>query len=137
MFRKRVIYLCCSILSMVVFTACAQQHSNIEVVPPKLLKSSSNSMATFGAGCFWCVEAQFAMLKGVDTVVSGYSGGSVANPSYEQVSTGRTGHAEVVHVQFDSTLITFDELLEAFFLFHDPTQVDRQGHDVGPQYRSI
>ena len=92
--------------------------------------------ATFAGGCFWCTEAQFQQLEGVDTVISGYTGGTVANPSYKQVTTGRTGHAEAVNVVYHSDQITYDELLEAFFVAHDPTQLNRQGNDIGPQYRS-
>lgn len=92
--------------------------------------------ATFGTGCFWCTEAVFQELKGVLKVTSGYSGGHVANPTYEQVTGKKTGHAEVVQVVFDPSVITFDELLEVFWQVHDPTTPDRQGADVGPQYRS-
>jgi peptide-methionine (S)-S-oxide reductase len=92
--------------------------------------------ATFAAGCFWCVEAQFLELAGVQAVVSGYSGGTTKNPTYQDVLTGRTGHAEAVNIIFNSDSISFDELLEAFFVAHDPTQLNRQGNDVGTQYRS-
>jgi len=95
------------------------------------------NIATFGTGCFWCTEAVFQQLKGVVSVVSGYSGGQVENPSYEQVSTGRTGHAEVCHIEFNPEQISFEALLEVFFNIHDPTTLNRQGNDVGPQYRSI
>ena len=91
---------------------------------------------TFGSGCFWCTEAVFQQLKGVETVVSGYSGGHVENPSYEQVTTGRTGHAEVCQIQFDPGQISFEDILEVFFSTHDPTTLNRQGNDVGTQYRS-
>lgn len=92
---------------------------------------------TLGSGCFWCTEAVFQQLKGVETVVSGYSGGHVENPSYELVTTGRTGHAEVCQIQFDPEQISFEELLEVFFNTHDPTTLNRQGNDVGTQYRSV
>lgn len=92
--------------------------------------------ATFGGGCFWCTEAVFLKLKGVQSVVSGYSGGSVKNPSYEEVCTGTTGHAEAIQVTFDPALIKYDELLEVFWKTHDPTTLNRQGNDVGTQYRS-
>lgn len=94
------------------------------------------STATFGAGCFWCVEAIFQELKGVQAVASGYSGGSVKNPSYREVCNGTTGHAEVIQVRFDPSVITFEELVEVFFATHDPTTLNRQGADVGTQYRS-
>ncbi len=94
-------------------------------------------IATFGTGCFWCTEAVFQQLKGVTSVVSGYSGGHVENPSYEQVTTGRTGHAEVCQIEFNPDIISFESLLEVFFNTHDPTTLNRQGNDIGPQYRSV
>ena len=94
-------------------------------------------VATLGGGCFWCLEAVYDELKGVEEVVSGYAGGRVANPTYEQVCSGRTGHAEVVQLTFDPRVISFEELLEVFFTIHDPTTPNRQGHDIGTQYRSI
>jgi peptide-methionine (S)-S-oxide reductase len=93
--------------------------------------------ATFGAGCFWGVEWVYRQVPGVLEAVSGYAGGHVANPSYREVCTDRTGHAEVVQVTFDDEVVTFDQLLEVFWAMHDPTQVGRQGPDVGSQYRSI
>jgi len=93
-------------------------------------------LATFGSGCFWCTEAVFQQLKGVQKVVSGYSGGSVKNPTYEQVCGGRTGHAEVIQVTYDPAIISYPELLEVFWRSHDPTTPNRQGNDTGPQYRS-
>nr|WP_229802462.1 peptide-methionine (S)-S-oxide reductase MsrA [Echinicola pacifica] len=95
-----------------------------------------NETATFAAGCFWCVEAQFLQLEGVSKVVSGYIGGHVKNPTYKQVSAGNTGHAEAIDITFDPSVISYEELLEAFFVAHDPTQLNRQGNDVGTQYRS-
>jgi len=93
--------------------------------------------ATLGGGCFWCLEPAYAELEGVVGVVAGYAGGSLENPTYEQVLTGRTGHAEVVQVTFGPGVITYREILDVFFSIHDPTTVDRQGADIGPQYRSI
>ncbi len=93
--------------------------------------------ATLGGGCFWCLEPIYDALRGVVDVVSGYSGGHVPHPTYEQVCTGRTGHAEVVQITFDPAVITYRELLEVFFTIHDPTTLNRQGADVGPQYRSV
>lgn len=98
---------------------------------------STTQLATFGSGCFWCTEAMFKDLKGVITVTSGYAGGTMANPTYEQVCSGSTGHAEVVQVEFDPTVIGYDQLVELFFLTHDPTTMNRQGNDVGEQYRSV
>src|ERR1700760_3863346 len=92
--------------------------------------------ATFATGCFWCTESKFKELRGVKTVTSGFSGGTVPHPTYEQVCTGKTGHAEACNIVFDPSIITYDELLEAFFVAHDPTQLNRQGNDVGTQYRS-
>jgi peptide-methionine (S)-S-oxide reductase len=93
--------------------------------------------ATLGGGCFWCLEAVFERLEGVEKVVSGYSGGQVPDPSYELVCSGLSGHAEVVQVTFDPSVLTYRELLEIFFTFHDPTTLNRQGNDVGTQYRSV
>lgn len=96
-----------------------------------------NQVITLGGGCFWCLEAVFEELKGVERVESGYSGGSISNPTYQQVCTGMTGHAEVVQVAFDPALISFRQILEVFFSIHDPTTLNRQGADVGTQYRSV
>ena len=97
----------------------------------------SEEIATLGGGCFWCLEAVFELLEGVERVESGYAGGSVPSPSYEQVCAGITGHAEVVQVTFDPGVITYREILEVFFATHDPTTLNRQGPDVGTQYRSV
>src|SRR2546422_10303711 len=91
---------------------------------------------TLAGGCFWCLEAVFQQLKGVSKVTSGYAGGTVSNPTYEAVCTGRTGHAEVVQIEFDPAVVSYRELLEVFFTIHDPTTLNRQGGDVGTQYRS-
>lgn len=94
-------------------------------------------LATFGSGCFWCSEAIFLDLRGVVRVTSGYAGGQTANPTYEEVCSGRTGHAEVVQIEFDPADITYEQLLEVFFFTHNPTTLNRQGNDVGTQYRSV
>lgn len=94
-------------------------------------------IATFGNGCFWCTEAVFQQLKGVDKVESGYAGGHVDNPTYKQVCSATTGHAEVIQITYNPDVISFDELLQVFWETHDPTTPNRQGNDVGPQYRSI
>lgn len=94
-------------------------------------------LATLGGGCFWCIEPVFDELEGVEDVVSGYSGGDRRNPTYEQVCSGATGHAEVVQIRFDPARISYRELLQVFFTVHDPTQLNRQGNDVGTQYRSV
>ncbi len=96
----------------------------------------SSEVATLAGGCFWCLEAVYDDLKGVEDVVSGYAGGHVSDPSYEQVCTGSTGHAEVVQITFDPDVVTFRDLLDVFFTIHDPTTLNRQGADVGTQYRS-
>jgi peptide-methionine (S)-S-oxide reductase len=115
-------------------------------LPDHLLAGDSNWLladtpgvktATFGAGCFWCVEAVFLDLAGVSKVVSGYSGGTVRNPTYREVCEGNTGHAEVVQVYYHPAEISYEELLEVFWSTHDPTTLNRQGNDVGPQYRSV
>lgn len=98
---------------------------------------SARETATLGGGCFWCLEAAFEQVQGVERVVSGYAGGFVERPTYEQVCGGTTGHAEVVQVTFDPAVVSFRELLQVFFTIHDPTTKDRQGADVGTQYRSI
>ena len=120
------------ILSVVpVSTAKATAAAKPPVAPPKL------ETITLGGGCFWCTEAVFEELKGVEKIESGYSGGTVASPSYEQVSTGRTGHAEVSELTFDPKVISLKDLLGIFFTVHDPTTLNRQGFDVGTQYRSV
>jgi peptide-methionine (S)-S-oxide reductase len=103
----------------------------------QLTSSGQKETATFGNGCFWCTEAIFKSLKGVETVESGYSGGKVNNPTYREVCTGETGHAEVIQITFDPAVISFRELLEVFWETHDPTTLNRQGADVGTQYRSV
>ena len=96
----------------------------------------SKEVATLGGGCFWCVEAVYNQLKGVESAISGYMGGHVQNPTYQQVCAKTTGHAEVVNVTFDNEVISFQDVLDIFFTVHDPTTLNRQGNDVGPQYRS-
>ena len=97
----------------------------------------STESATLGGGCFWCLEAVYDQLRGVQDVVSGYAGGHVENPTYEQVSSGQTGHAEVVQITFDPDVISYGEILDVFFTIHDPTTLNRQGADIGTQYRSV
>lgn len=102
-----------------------------------LKETMKTDTATFGTGCFWCTEAIFQELKGVVSATSGYSGGNINNPTYEQVCTGTTGHAECIQVIYNPTEITYDELLEVFWKVHDPTTLNQQGADIGPQYRSV
>ena len=94
-------------------------------------------MATIGGGCFWCTEAVYQQLIGVDKVESGYSGGRTLNPTYEQICEGNSGHAEVIRIHFDNTIVSYRDILEIFFTIHDPTTLNRQGNDVGTQYRSV
>ena len=103
----------------------------------KMIDTTKYSVATFGAGCFWCTEAVFTRLKGVAKVESGYSGGNVPNPTYEAVCTGKTGHAECTNIYFDPAVISYTQLLEVFFKTHNPTTLNQQGADVGTQYRSV
>jgi peptide-methionine (S)-S-oxide reductase len=98
--------------------------------------TQNREVATLAAGCFWCIDTVYDQLKGVEKVVSGYTGGMIPNPSYQQVCTGTTGHAEAVQVTFDPTVVSFREILEIFFTIHDPTTLNRQGGDIGTQYRS-
>ena len=116
------------------------RENNLSAQETKLENTQTNSImdtATFGAGCFWCVEAQFQMLDGVQSVSSGFSGGTVKNPAYREVCNGTTGHAEVCQIVYNPSKISYDELLAAFWQSHDPTQLNRQGNDVGTQYRSV
>ncbi len=100
-------------------------------------RNSNFEVATLGGGCFWCLEAVYDQLKGVVSVESGYSGGKTTNPTYREVCSGSTGHAEVVRITFDPAVISFAEILEVFFAIHDPTTLNRQGNDIGSQYRSV
>jgi len=101
------------------------------------MENGKTGIATLGGGCFWCLEAVYDQLQGVTSVESGYAGGHVSNPTYREVCNGDTGHAEVVQVRFDPDTITYDDVLRIFFAIHDPTTRDRQGSDIGPQYRSV
>lgn len=101
------------------------------------MSMQNEQVATLGGGCFWCTEAVFQQVRGVSSVESGYCGGQIHNPTYEQICTGTTGHAEVVRLRFDPAVVTYAELLEIFFTIHDPTTLNRQGADTGTQYRSV
>lgn len=127
-----------AILSGLVFTACGKQSGDSAIYNnEETIHMDSVELATFGSGCFWCTEAVFQRVQGVKTVESGYSGGRIKNPTYREVTSGRTGHAEVIQIAYDPEEITYDELLEIFWKTHDPTTLNRQGADVGPQYRSV
>lgn len=132
-----------SLLSMLFIIGCSKEHDNSTEIlrstmrkEPMITNQAAVDTATFGAGCFWCVEAVFQRTKGVLSVKSGYSGGHVDNPTYQQVCNGNTGHAEVIQLTFDPKTVSFVELLEVFFGTHDPTTLNRQGADEGTQYRS-
>ncbi|HAA00903.1 MAG TPA: peptide-methionine (S)-S-oxide reductase [Flavobacteriales bacterium] len=116
----------------------SMEADNAQIMDEKdTLSSNGLESATLGAGCFWCIEAVYLELKGVKSVVSGYAGGHVDKPTYEEICRGTTGHAEVARIVFDPKVISFDELLEVFWQIHDPTTLNRQGNDVGTQYRSV
>ena len=120
--------------------APAKQYRNVQIMSnekPRPEYHDRMEVATLGGGCFWCIEAAFDEIRGVDIVESGYAGGTTVSPTYEQVCTGTTGHAEVVQVTFDPNIISFKEIMEIFFTTHDPTTLNRQGADVGTQYRSV
>lgn len=130
--------ICCLMI-----TSCGQskntdsnENKNESLKTISMSNKNDLDTATFGAGCYWCVEAIFQQLKGVDTVVSGFMGGHIKNPSYNDVCNGTTGHAEVIQLTYDPKIISFEELLEVFWQTHDPTTLNRQGYDVGTQYRS-
>ncbi len=128
------------VISLMTLQSCAQKDNTTKTKKEtKTMTSTKTNLdtATFGTGCFWCTEAVFQQLEGVEKVTSGYSGGHVVNPTYEEVCSKTTGHAECLNIVYDSTKITFDELLEVFWQVHDPTTLNRQGADAGPQYRSV
>ncbi|HCT23304.1 MAG TPA: peptide-methionine (S)-S-oxide reductase, partial [Chitinophagaceae bacterium] len=128
------------LFSFAALVSCAQPTNNKKTTamnPIDPAKAAQFDTATFGAGCFWCVEAIFQRVKGVEQVLSGYGGGHVENPTYEQVCDKTTGHVELCRIIYDPKQVSFDELLEIFWKTHDPTTPDRQGNDVGPQYRSV
>ncbi len=125
-----------AVLALIVTTASVsygQQSNKME----KAMDATNLEKATFGAGCFWCVEAVFEEVKGVKSAVAGYAGGDVKDPTYQQVSSGTTGHAEVTRITYDPSVVSYEQLLEVFWHTHNPTTKNRQGADVGPQYRSV
>lgn len=133
MMMKRIL----GVLFSVGLLACTSENKYNAMSTSIVPTTEKIDTATFGTGCFWCTEALFEQLNGVLKVTSGYSGGQVANPSYKAVCTGETGHAECVQVQYEPNKISYDELLEVFWQVHDPTTLNRQGADVGTQYRSV
>lgn len=127
------------IISLLLLSSCTNSKNNVRIDSKqdfKNMNTSTMDTITLGAGCFWCVEAIFQQLNGVEKVTSGYMGGAIKNPTYKQVCTGTTGHAEVCQIIFDTTKVSVDEILEAFWNSHDPTTLNKQGADVGTQYRS-
>lgn len=139
---KRLLFTTASLATFLLFIAgscgSAMEADNTQIMDGKDTSSSNGlESATLGAGCFWCIEAVYLELKGVKSVVSGYAGGHVDKPSYEEICRGTTGHAEVARIVYDPKVISFDELLEVFWQIHDPTTLNRQGNDVGTQYRSV
>lgn len=134
---KTIFYLLIAVSTCL--TACGQPAKKEVKKDNKTIKNTSmgKEIITFGSGCFWCTEAIFQQINGVEKVVSGYSGGHVENPTYEQVCDKKTGHAEVCQLTYDTSLVSIDELLEVFWQTHDPTTMNQQGNDVGPQYRSV
>jgi len=139
---NRLRYLISLMFSLfLVFNGCVEKETNAQSektnnkgIP---MNEAGLEKATFGSGCFWCTEAIFENLNGVYSVVSGYAGGKFLNPTYEEICSGTTGHAEVTQISYDPSIISYDELLEVFWKTHDPTTLNRQGNDVGPQYRSV
>jgi peptide-methionine (S)-S-oxide reductase len=130
---------CFCIVFIIFASAVVSCNEKMGTNKDQLFMNNQNELqaATFGSGCFWCTEAVFERLKGVESVLSGYSGGSVKNPTYEEVCRGNTGHAEVIQITFNPEIISYDELLEIFWKTHDPTTLNRQGADIGSQYRSV
>ncbi|MEM9821241.1 MAG: peptide-methionine (S)-S-oxide reductase MsrA [Bacteroidota bacterium] len=139
-------FLCLLMIFSLVTIGCSQQDKSLSTTKSKKNPTIANylkgkdystyKVATFAGGCFWCVEGAFERINGVVDVISGYSGGESPHPTYKEIGTGRTRHAEAVQIYYDPSLVTFETLLEVLFVAHDPTQVNRQGNDVGPQYRS-
>ena len=127
----KVLMVICSFLLF----SCQSQEQNIRI--PKIINMENTKTITFGGGCFWCIESCFNKLKGVEKAISGYSGGKTEHPTYKEVCTGETHHAEVVQVVYNPDIISYDQLLDVFFFLHDPTQLNKQGNDIGTQYRSI
>ena len=136
--QKLVLIVVAAFISL---TSCASKKDNpvmkMEAIDLDITSAPNADTVTFGTGCFWCTEAIFQMVDGVIKVESGYSGGHVDNPTYQQIGTGVTGHAECLNIVYDTTKVSYDELLEIFWQTHDPTTLNRQGNDVGPQYRSV
>jgi len=125
------------VMALSMFASCAQKQKKSNMNEEKIDPSIKTATAYFGEGCFWCTEAFFQRIEGVLSVRSGYGGGHVENPTYEQVCDKNTGHAEITKIVYDPSKVTYDELLEVFWKTHDPTTINKQGNDEGPQYRSV
>jgi peptide-methionine (S)-S-oxide reductase len=125
------------LFALMITRSCAQGNKNTTQMTTESTDTKNLDTAVVGGGCYWCTEAQYQLLDGVVSVTSGFSGGTVKNPSYKEVCTGRTGHAEVVQIIYDTTKLNYADILQAFFSAHDPTQLNRQGNDIGTQYRSV
>lgn len=132
-------YYMTSLIAIILLTGCQNQAQSLREISnsTNMQSNIATDTATFGTGCFWCTEAVFESLEGVISATSGYSGGNVADPTYEQVCSGNTGHAECIQVVYDSKKISYDDLLQVFWESHDPTTLNKQGADVGTQYRSV
>jgi len=139
--KNKLTILTGTLFTLLQLLSCAQPMKNenrpVTAVTPAEVPSEYLDTATVGGGCFWCTEAQFQLLDGVVSVASGYSGGTVKNPAYREVCNGTTGHAEVIQVVYDTRKLRYEDILQAFWSSHDPTQLNRQGNDVGTQYRSV
>ena len=131
---KIMFILCCWLM---VLGCSGQEKQGLKEKKSHKMENRKVEQLTFGGGCFWCVESCFNMLKGVESAVSGYSGGHSDHPTYEDVCSGETGHAEVVQITYDPSVISYEQLMEVFFFLHDPRQLNRQGNDIGTQYRSV
>lgn len=125
------------VISLIIISCNGQEGKTVNNKTKKMNSNKKMEQLVFGGGCFWCVESCFNMLNGVESAISGYAGGHKDNPTYEEVSTGETGHAEVVQITYDPLVISYEQLMEVFFFLHDPTTLNRQGNDVGTQYRSV
>lgn len=124
------------LLLLVLFSCKGQEKEQVMQSKNEIKNMDKLESVVFGGGCFWCIEGAFDMLKGVESAESGYAGGHTKNPTYKEVCEGTTGHAEVVKITYDPSVISYDQLMEVFFFLHDPTQLNRQGNDIGTQYRS-
>ncbi len=126
-----------TLLLSIFLLSCNGQEGKKAAIKPIKMNQQNLKHITFGGGCFWCVEGVFSLVKGIESVTSGYAGGHTQNPTYEEVCTGNTGHAEVVQLTYDPSIISYNQLMDIFFFLHDPTQLNRQGNDIGTQYRSV